>query len=177
MNTYVQRVILGPFISLGAPIEIICLSLQAYVCNTSTTMNVSQHYFTIWNFTKKNSRGISIFIYIGHIHTHVSDRTDLCIYIADSVQFPASQQPDYNWCELSIALDCFTFSRMRGTTRNTCYTRIRRYRVILSVLDPRKCKYLKDYSLEFEHAYMTTYLASWEACRYFCFNSWTTVTR
>ena len=40
------------------------------------------------------------------------------------------------------------------------------YRVILSVLDPRKCEYLKDYSLHFEHAYMTTYLASWEACRY-----------
>ena len=35
-----------------------------------------------------------------------------------------------------------------------------RYRVILSVLDPRKCEYLKDYSLDFEHAYMTTYLAS-----------------
>jgi len=35
------------------------------------------------------------------------------------------------------------------------------YSVILSVLDPRKCEYLKDYSLDFEHAYMTTYLASW----------------
>ena len=35
-----------------------------------------------------------------------------------------------------------------------------RYRVILSVLDPRKWEYLKDYSLDFEHAYMTTYLAS-----------------
>ena len=35
-----------------------------------------------------------------------------------------------------------------------------KYRVILSVLDPRKCEYLKDYSLDFEHAYMTTYLAS-----------------
>ena len=34
------------------------------------------------------------------------------------------------------------------------------YRVILSVLDPRKCEYLKDYSLDFEHAYMATYLAS-----------------
>jgi len=32
--------------------------------------------------------------------------------------------------------------------------------VILSVLDPRKCEYLKDDSLDFEHAYMTTYLAS-----------------
>ena len=32
--------------------------------------------------------------------------------------------------------------------------------VILSVLDPRKCEYLKDYSLDFEHAYMTAYLAS-----------------
>ena len=41
-----------------------------------------------------------------------------------------------------------------------------RYSVILSVLDPRKCEYLKDYSLDFEHAYMTRYLASWEACRY-----------
>ena len=35
-----------------------------------------------------------------------------------------------------------------------------KYRVILSVLGPRKCEYLKDYSLDFEHAYMTTYLAS-----------------
>ena len=35
-----------------------------------------------------------------------------------------------------------------------------KYRVILSVLDTRKCEYLKDYSLDFEHAYMTTYLAS-----------------
>ena len=34
------------------------------------------------------------------------------------------------------------------------------YSVILTVLDPRKCEYLKDYSLDFEHAYMTTYLAS-----------------
>jgi hypothetical protein len=32
----------------------------------------------------------------------------------------------------------------------------RKYRVILSVLDPRKCEYLKDHSLDFEHAYMTT---------------------
>ena len=39
------------------------------------------------------------------------------------------------------------------------------YSVILSVLDPRKCEYLKDYSLDFEHAYMTTYPVSWEACR------------
>ena len=35
-----------------------------------------------------------------------------------------------------------------------------KYSVILSVLDPRKCEYLKDYSLDFEHAHMTTYLAS-----------------
>ena len=34
------------------------------------------------------------------------------------------------------------------------------YRLILSVLDPRRCEYLKDCSLDFEHAYMTTYLAS-----------------
>ena len=37
---------------------------------------------------------------------------------------------------------------------------LRNYSVILSVLDPRKCEYLKDCSLDFEHAYMTTYLAS-----------------
>jgi hypothetical protein len=32
------------------------------------------------------------------------------------------------------------------------------YRVILSVLDPRKCEYFKDYLLDSEHAYtyMTT---------------------
>ena len=40
------------------------------------------------------------------------------------------------------------------------------YRVILSVLDQRKCEYLKEYSLDFEHVYMTTYLASRKACRY-----------
>ena len=34
------------------------------------------------------------------------------------------------------------------------------YSEILSVLDPRKCEYLKDYSLDSEHAYMTTNLAS-----------------
>jgi hypothetical protein len=34
------------------------------------------------------------------------------------------------------------------------------YRVIPSVVDPRKCEYLKEYSLAFEHAYMTTYFAS-----------------
>ena len=36
------------------------------------------------------------------------------------------------------------------------------YSVILSVLDPRKCEYLKDYSLDFEHAYMTTIQVSQE---------------
>ena len=34
------------------------------------------------------------------------------------------------------------------------------YRVILSILDSTKCEYLKDYSLDFEHAHMITYLAS-----------------
>ena len=47
---------------------------------------------------------------------------------------------------------------LNGTYMVTQYFGI--YRVILSVLDPRKCEYLKDYSLDFEHAYMTTYLAS-----------------
>jgi len=44
--------------------------------------------------------------------------------------------------------------------------------VILSVLYPRKCEYLIDYSLDFEHAYMAIYLASWEACRYFFASLW-----
>ena len=44
--------------------------------------------------------------------------------------------------------------------------------VILSVLEPRKCENLKENSLDFEHAYMTTYLASWEACRYFFAALW-----
>jgi hypothetical protein len=50
--------------------------------------------------------------------------------------------------------------------KNYCTLPWRIYRVIPSVLDPRKCEYLKDYSFDFEHAYMTTYLASWEACWY-----------
>ena len=45
-------------------------------------------------------------------------------------------------------------------TVNLFYFILLKYRVILSVLDPRKCEYFKDYSLDFEHAYMTTYLAS-----------------
>ena len=35
--------------------------------------------------------------------------------------------------------------------QNTTKTRSM-YSVILSVIDPRKCEYLKDYSLDFEHA-------------------------
>jgi len=33
-------------------------------------------------------------------------------------------------------------------------------KVILSVIDPRKCEFLKHYSLDFEYAYTTTYLIS-----------------
>jgi len=44
-------------------------------------------------------------------------------------------------------------------TRERAYRRTK-YNVILSVIDPRKCEYLKDYSLDFEHAYMIIYLAS-----------------
>ena len=46
------------------------------------------------------------------------------------------------------------------TDTRTAVRQNKLYRVILSVLDPRKCEYLKGYSLDFEHAYMTTYLAS-----------------
>ena len=37
------------------------------------------------------------------------------------------------------------------------------YGVIPSVLDPRKCEYVKDYSLDFEHAYMTTRPPLWSS--------------
>ena len=47
-----------------------------------------------------------------------------------------------------------------GVSKRMTLFKIILYRVILSVLDPKKCEYLKDYSLDFEHAYMTTYLAS-----------------
>ena len=46
------------------------------------------------------------------------------------------------------------------TVRVTTAHSFEKYSVILSVLDQRKCEYLKDYSLDFEHAYMTAYLAS-----------------
>ena len=52
----------------------------------------------------------------------------------------------------------FAYIWIAMTKDNVCPGSL--YRVILSVLDPRKCEYLKDYSLDFEHAYMTTYIAS-----------------
>ena len=67
-----------------------------------------------------------------------------------------------------ICLLVYVKSSQLKKTRNVCVL----YSVILSVLYPRKCEYLKDYSLDFEHAYMTTYLASWEACRYFFAAFW-----
>ena len=59
-----------------------------------------------------------------------------------------------------------TFCKLAKKKVNILHDRLRAvlpynlYSVILSVLDPRKCEYLKDCSLDFEHAYMTTYLAS-----------------
>ena len=38
----------------------------------------------------------------------------------------------------------------RGSTKNE----LLKYSVILSVLDPRKCENLEDYTLDFEHAHM-----------------------
>jgi hypothetical protein len=41
-------------------------------------------------------------------------------------------------------------------SQHLCYNNIViLYRVILSVLDPKKCEYLKNYLLDFEHEYMT----------------------
>ena len=55
---------------------------------------------------------------------------------------------------LTHTFHCLSFSSQTATV---IYHLII-YRVILSVLDPQKCEYLKDYSLDFEHAYMITYL-------------------
>ena len=60
------------------------------------------------------------------------------------------------YCLLSIITVIQTGCLIAAVTRCTDL----KYSVILSVLDPRKFEYLKDYSLDFEHAYMTTYLAS-----------------
>ena len=55
---------------------------------------------------------------------------------------------------------CNAYCCYTATTVERARLNVTLYRVILSVLDPRKCEYFKDYSLDFEHAYMTTYLAS-----------------
>jgi hypothetical protein len=41
-------------------------------------------------------------------------------------------------------------SSEKKTYENGITQQYREYRVIPSVLDPRKCEYLKDYSLDFE---------------------------
>ena len=56
----------------------------------------------------------------------------------------------------SLSTSVFLFSIIPPTMHIT----LQLYRVILLVLNPRKCEYLKDYSSDFEHAYMTTYFAS-----------------
>ena len=58
------------------------------------------------------------------------------------------------------AIPVFKLGQMYASDSTATGISIMLYRVILSVLDPRKREYLKDYSLDFEHAYMTTYLAS-----------------
>ena len=63
-------------------------------------------------------------------------------------QTPGISTPPYTWEPSNLQDET-------GPERDVCW-----YSVILSVLDPRKCEYLKDYSLDFEHAYMTMYLAS-----------------
>jgi hypothetical protein len=52
------------------------------------------------------------------------------------------------------------YDDLNGNQRDQLLAVLMKCSVILSVLDPRKCECLKDYSLDFEHAYMTTYLAS-----------------
>ena len=72
---------------------------------------------------------------------------------------------------INIYRKTYIFSKQLGQTANSkiqCvhntivqpWQYIYIHRVILSVIDTRKCEYLKDCSLDFEHAYMTTYLAS-----------------
>ena len=55
---------------------------------------------------------------------------------------------------LSAVRTVYSVTNYKGWSSSNMYS------VILSVLEARKCEYLKDYSLDFEHAYMTTYLAS-----------------
>ena len=63
---------------------------------------------------------------------------------------------------LNFLVPYFIFMYMHNNHchRLTAQLQLMKYSVILSVLDPRKCEYLKDCSLDFEHACMTTYLAS-----------------
>ena len=61
------------------------------------------------------------------------------------------------FCPHAVSRKSYSLSCASEGGNNRLYIKCR---VILSVLDPRKCEYLKDYSLYFEHAYMTTYLAS-----------------
>ena len=73
--------------------------------------------------------------------------------------------PPYTYLTLMLCPDYLTSSDYMSLVSPpqvllSFLTKASMYRVILSVLDPRKCEYLKDYSLDFEHAYMTTYLAS-----------------
>jgi hypothetical protein len=56
-------------------------------------------------------------------------------------------------CINSMDLEKLNHSKScKWTLITDMYNYISMYRVILSVLDPRKSKYLKDYSLDFEHA-------------------------
>jgi hypothetical protein len=58
---------------------------------------------------------------------------------------------------LSFPIILLRYAEQRGVARPTTETALlhnvvcfKLYRVIPSVLDPRKCEYLKDYSLDFE---------------------------
>ena len=102
--------------------------------------------------SKKKQRGSSRMTLMGEVRDHFVDlRVDGTItlnYILSTydLSIPPRQMPQSGSDHTSSLVFIKHF--------------ILSYRVILSVRDPRKCEYLKDYSLDFEHAYMTTYLAS-----------------
>ena len=81
-----------------------------------------------------------------HQHVHQQDSrqdTPTCASMTLKSTYLWSKACTAHFIRVCIQEFCFPF--LRG-----------KYRVNLSVLDPRKCEYLKDYSLDFEHAYMTT---------------------
>jgi hypothetical protein len=115
-----------------------------------------------WSTRRDSSVGIDVCLFVEGSREHSS------IPGRHKILLSAANRPDWlrglasrswtTWLQLQV-------SSGQGVQRNTehlpLYRKLCKYRVILPVLGPRKCENFKDYSLDFEHVYMTTYLASW----------------